>query len=228
MFENALPLAVLAIIAWLLARVFYGYSDVVRRVNGGRPFSVLHLREAALVDAVGEAMFPAGGAVPYSSREAGVCDHTDRYLRALDPAKRLQIRLLFALVEHATLFFPGPGIGGLRRFSSQGREAREAILRSWSSSGLALRRLLFQALRAVMTMAYLGTPGVLRSLQLAPLAFESPVTEADCLYPPIGEGPEAITHGAEDLTPPSRGVPLEIGGEVHPDYAAPADEGATG
>ena len=222
---GALAIAVVALAAWVLVRVGLGYGAAARRAAGGRALGLLHDREAAFVDALGAVMFPPGGAVPVSGRDAGLVDYLDRFLLGLDRTKRLQIRLLFALIEHATLLFPGPGVGGMRRFSSQDEVARAQILEGWASSRLAIRRLLFQALRAVMTMAYLGSPAVLRSLDLAPLAFDSPVVEADWLYPPIGQGPEAIPYSAEDRTEPSAGLPLDIRGPLHPAFAAPTQRG---
>jgi hypothetical protein len=117
---------------------------------------------------------------------------------------------MLLLVEQATIFFPAPGRGGLRRFSALDLAQREMALRGWSSSRLFQRRFVFMALRAVLTMGYLGHPAALSHLQLGPYAFDSPICEADLLYPPIGAGPEAIRYSRADLTPPSDGTPLPL------------------
>ena len=153
--------------------------------------------------------------------------YVDRFFATLDAGKRFQIRLLLMLVEQATIFFPAPGRGGRRRFSRLDFEQRAAVLRDWSESRWFARRTVFTALRAVLTTGYLGHPVAMRALGLAPLAIESPVLAADCLYPPIGRPPEEIRHTADDRTPPSQGVPLALDGPLHPDFAAPGDGSAS-
>jgi hypothetical protein len=129
------------------------------------------------------------------------------------------MRLLFFLVEHATLVAPAPGWGGWRRFSSLSPEQRIAALDGWRTSRHFARRLVFTSLRAILTMGYFSHPPVLRQLRVAPLAIETPVCEADLLYPPIGRSPEAIRWSAADLTPPSDGTPVDLDGPLHPAYA---------
>jgi hypothetical protein len=128
------------------------------------------------------------------------------------------MRLLFCLLEQATLVFPAPGRGGRRRFSSLDPAQREAVLEGWQRSRLFPRRLVFTSLRAILTMGYFAHPAVLRGLGLAPYRVEPPVAEADLLYPPIGAPPAAIRFTRADLTPPSDGTPLR-GAPLHPDYA---------
>ena len=65
-------------------------------------------------------------------------------------------------------------------------------------------------------------PPLLRQLRLAPLAIETPVCEADLLYPPIGAAPADIVHTTDDLTPPSDGTPVDIDGPLHPRYSGGA------
>ena len=127
-------------------------------------------------------------------------------------------RLLFLLVEHATLLFPAPGPRGFRRFSSLAPAQREAALDGWRTSRLFPRRLVFASLRALLTNAYVADPGVLRGLGLTPFAIDTPVCEADLLYPPIGRPPAAIRHVA--TTPPSDGTPLDPAAPRHPAYTS--------
>jgi hypothetical protein len=139
------------------------------------------------------------------------------------------------LLEQATLFFPAPGPGGFRRFSSLRGEQREAVLRGWLESRFFLRQLVFGARRALLTMAYLEHPAVARHLGLAHYDLESPICEADRLYPPIGKRPEENPFANAELSAPSSGVPIDLDGPLHPHYRThdepinpPHDPGETG
>ena len=211
-----------SMLVWLLLGAVVGYG--LLRVCAGYPrpertYAVLAPREVALLSAAGNATFPAGGAISPSGDEVDLPGYTDHWLTLLAPRMRLLVRLLLFLVEHGTFFFPGPGPRGWRRFSSLSKEQQAEVLEGWRTSRLYQRRLVFMSLRAILSMGYLAHPGVLRRLHLAPRDFETPVCEADLLYPPIGQGPEAIRYTTEDLTPPSDGTPLNLDGPLHPRYA---------
>lgn len=208
-------LAALVLVA-LGVRVLAGYPRPEAR------FGVLGRAEIALVSAAAETLYPPGGEIPASGRDADLAGYVDRYLGALHGRSRVLIRLLFFLVEHATLLFPAPGRGGWRRFSALRPEQREAVLEGWRTSRLFLRRLVFTSLRSILTMGYFAHPPVLRALHLAPLAIDTPVTEADLLYPRIGELPESIPWTHADLTPPSTPTPLDPQGPLHPDFVEEA------
>lgn len=209
----SIAIVIFVLLLVLVHRVFFGYAKSERR------FEVLARREVALIESTAEVMFPAGGAIPFSGLDADLPDYADRFLAAIEPGVRRQIRALFALFEHVTLFFPAPGWRGWQRFSSLSYEQRELVLNGWSQSPNFARQLVFTALRAVLTMGYLGHPEVMRRLRLAPYAFESPIAEADLLYPRIGERPSTIPLTEEDLTPPSDGTPIDLEGPVHARYA---------
>jgi hypothetical protein len=214
---TSLPwLLAFAPLAYALVRIFGGYAAP------RRPAAVLSRRELGFLDAAADTLFPPGGAIPLSGREAGVPAYVDRYVEAVPRRMRLLMRLLFFLVEHATVFFPAPGGifgGGMRRFSALDQARREAALAGWQKSGLFPRRLVFTSLRAILTMGFFASPPVLRALRLAPLAIETPVCEADLLYPRIGARPESIRFTAASLTPPSDGTPLDLDGPLHAGYA---------
>ena len=198
--------------AWAVRRLFFGYSEPDRNMR------VLAPREVAFLDAAAGAMFPAGSEIPLSGREANLPGYVDGWLVLLPGRQRLLIRALILLVEQATLFFPAPG-PSFRRFSSLDPGSREACLRAWSSSRLGVRRLVFTALRAVLTMGYLGHPEVLRHVGLGPYAIATPVLPADLMYPRAGCHPSTNPLTPADLTPPSDGTPLALDGPLHPDYA---------
>ena len=206
-------LLALALLGWAALRIAGGY--------GRRDPSLTHLsaRELALVRAAADAAFPPGGAIPLSGTEAGIPAHLDRYLAALPPRNRMLIRLLFVLIEHATLIFPAPGWDGFRRFSSLSLERRMAVLEGWARSPIQPRRLVFQSLRAVLTMGYFASPAVLRAMGLAPLAIETPVVDADLLYPPIGQPKSAIRFGVADRDRPVPDSPLDPHGPLDPAWA---------
>jgi hypothetical protein len=206
-------LGLLLLVGLLVAaalRVFAGHP------RAGARYRHLARREVAFLHAAGDATFPRGGAIPASGSDADVAGYADRWLAASTPRIRLLMHLLFFLVEHATVFAPAPGWGGWRRFTSLSPEQRIAVLDGWRQSRHFPRRLVFTSLRAVLTMGYFSHPPVLRQLRLAPLAIDTPVCEADLLYPPIGRPPEAIRYTAADLTPPSDGTPVDLEGPLHP------------
>lgn len=157
-----------ALLGWLGARVLLGYP---RRPPG---LTWLSGREHAVVAAAASAVFPPGGAVAPSGRDARVPEHVDRFLGAQARPNRILMRLLFLLVEQATLVFPAPGRGGRRRFSALDPGQRVAYLRGWEASAVLARRLVFASLRAILTMAYFASPAVLEAVGLATAAVPPP------------------------------------------------------
>ena len=128
------------VVLLIIRRIFLGYPALTTR------FSVLAAREVSFISSTSEVMFPADGAIPFSGVEADIPSYADRFLSALEPRIRWQIRALFALFEHATLIFPAPGWTGLRRFSSLSFEQRELVLQGWSQSPQFLRQIVFKTL----------------------------------------------------------------------------------
>jgi hypothetical protein len=202
-------LAVSAALVYAAVRIWAGYPSV-------RGFRVLTRQEVAFLDAAGDAMYPAGGPLPPSGSEARVSATLDGYLEIVPARMRWLMRLLFFLLEHATLLFAAPPPRGRRRFSSLSREQREAALEGWHKSGWFPRRLVFTSLRALLTNAYVADPAVLRHLGLTPFSIETPVCEADLLYPPIGRPRSAIRHAR--ITAPSDGTPVDLLAPRHAAY----------
>jgi len=201
------------ILAWAGARVLLGYGE-------RNPAHVLlSAREARFFAAAADAAFPPGGELPPSGTEAGVVTHLDAWLAMLPRRNQQLIRLLVLFFEHATLVFPAPGRGGRRRFTALSPEQRIALLDDWGRSRLRPRRIVFASLRTLLTSAYFASPAVMRATGLAPLAFETPVVEADLLYPPIGQPRAAIRWRREDVARPALRTPLDPHGPLHPSYA---------
>jgi len=201
------------VLAWAGVRAWAGYG--LRDPAHVR----LSAREARFFTAAVDAAFPPGGPALPSGSESGAVGHLDRWLALLPRRNQRLIALLVVFFEHATLVFPAPGRGGRRRFSALGCEQRIALFDAWGSSRLRLRRLLFASLRTLLTSSYFASPAVMRATGIAPLAFETPVVEADLLYPPIGRPRSAIRWRREDLARPVARAPLDPHGPLHPAYA---------
>jgi len=198
----------------LLARVSLGYPRPQRR------YRTLFRGEAALLASAAQAMYPPGGAIPPSGLDADIPGYVDRLMAASHPRIRWLLHLLVFTVEHATLLFRAPGYTGWRRFSSLTSGQQVAVLDAWARSPLFFRRLVFTSLRSLCTLAYFAHPPVQRQLGVAPLAIETPVCEADLLYPPVGRLPAAIVHAPGDVNAPvDRAEPLRPGGPLHPAVA---------
>jgi len=203
---------------------------VPRRALAGYPsapagLAILHRGEAAFVQSVAEVLFPGGGAMPISGAEAQLAHSIDRHLAALPRAQRVQIRLLFFAVEHATLFMSGDEPGGRRRYSSLSAAARVSFLERLSNHRQGLFRLLFTALRSVFVLGYLGHPGNLHGLGLAPFEIEPVVSDAELLFPRVGALPSSIPHAPDDRTDPASRGPLDPHGPRHRAYARAGQAG---
>jgi hypothetical protein len=207
-----LALLVLIALGYAAVRVFAGYPSPPRRM------AALTRSEVAFVAGAAEATFPAGGGITASGLDADIPGYTDRLMADGQPRLRSLLHLLFFLIEHATLFFPAPGAGGRRRFSSLSLAQRAAVLEGWRTSRLFARRLVFASLRAILTMGYLGRPAVLRELGLAPYEIPVPIRDVDLWYPRIGASRASIRLTPADLTPPSDGTPIPLDAPLHPAY----------
>ncbi|MFP6641756.1 MAG: hypothetical protein VCC04_16035 [Myxococcota bacterium] len=187
-------------------RLRWGYPQLAR------DFQVIGRGDAAFLEAAAETFFPADAGMPLSGAEADLPGYADDYLLVLPVKQRRLIRALFLLFEQGTLLWPARGVGAFRRFSALSPEQRLRVLRNWEHSRLASRRMAFSALKAVLILGYMGRPESLAELGMSPWSIESPIVEADRIYPPIGEGMDRIPYTREDLTPPSDGIPLRGAG----------------
>jgi len=171
-------------------------------------YVVINAGEAAFLAKAAETLFPETPQMARSGSEVDLPGYADGYLQTLPSRQRNLIRALFMLFEQGTLFFPARGVGGFRRFSAMSPAQRASVLEAWDQSRLHLRRVAITALKALLIMGYFGHRENLERLGLTPFEIESPVCEADLLYPPIGEARSAIAYTEADLTREPNVAPL--------------------
>ena len=189
-------------------RLRWGYP------RSARDFQVIGRGDAAFLEAAAETLFPPTEGMPLSGLEADLPAYADGYLVALPVKQRRLIRALFLLFEQGTLLWPARGVGAFRRFSALSPQQRLRVLHGWEQSRLRSRRMAISALKAVLILGYLGRPESLAALGMSPWPIESPIGEADLIYPPIGEGLDRIPYTRADLTVPSDGTPLRDAGRA--------------
>jgi len=116
--------------------------------TGAEPFFAPQDRE--VLTAIVERMVATGepGAPPVRSTRA--LDTIDALCAGLDPATTAPLPALVRLVEWGPLVFDHR----LARFTSLDDAGRDEALRGWMTSGLALRRIGFYALRNLAMLGY--------------------------------------------------------------------------
>jgi len=118
------------------------------------PLRHLSVDEVAVLDAIAEAVFPAGGEPALSGREAKVGRYLDALLAGMVPTQRDLFRL--SLHGLNTLAFSETGA----TFSGLGPEGVGALLRSWLVCSDPNLRGIAQSLHVFVSMAYLAHPEV--------------------------------------------------------------------
>ncbi|TVQ91117.1 MAG: hypothetical protein EA397_11525 [Deltaproteobacteria bacterium] len=118
---------------------------------------VLTQREARIIRAIAETMFPPGETGFVSPEEARVVEYLDELLATVEPRERTLMRGLLLLFEvQSIVTFPSrPAL-----FSRASDKARSRSLKGWDKSNLYPRRVAFQALRSLMIWAYVDNPVV--------------------------------------------------------------------
>jgi hypothetical protein len=157
---------------------------------------VLTSIEARIVEALGETLFPKEGSISLGAGQAHVVEYVDDFMCRIPARDRWLVRGMFLLFEVSIAAF---GPERALRFSTASPAARRAYLASWENAELYFRRVAFQALRSIFTMAYMADPEVGRQMgvedgmaalrryraSLAP----APVPAAIAAEPPAGEAP---------------------------------------
>ena len=122
-------------------------------------------RDRAIVAAAADTMFPAGGAFDADGDDAGVVDYVDDYLERLPRLDRMQLLAFFRLFD-AGLAWSEKNAGA--RFHTADSITRREYLSSWENSPSYTRRMGFQGMRMVLTMAYTEHPDVKLAMGLTP------------------------------------------------------------
>lgn len=112
-------------------------------------YEVLTAAEVRVVQALGRAIFPDNGRLP-SADEADLVGYIDRYLTWIPASERALVRVMFAAFGANVLLVP--------------RSRRGDWIAAWENSRIYYRRVLFQALRSVFTLAYFSNPEVERRM----------------------------------------------------------------
>ncbi|HNC95843.1 MAG TPA: hypothetical protein PKW90_06940 [Myxococcota bacterium] len=124
---------------------------------------VLSAQEALVVEALGEALFPAGSPIGISAADVDIVSAVDELLgEYLEPVVADVFRHTLQVLEAGTLASRGT------RFSLLPLEQRRVVVETWGDPGLMPRRMASDALRLVMGMSFFNVPAVRRSLGWVP------------------------------------------------------------
>src|SRR5688572_22309634 len=107
--------------------------------------------EKKVVLALGQTMFPRDTTLPYDADDVDVVGWCDDYLDRMPPFSRAQIRALVNTFEYGFAAWAGRPRD---TFSSARPADRAAYLESWERSATYTQRMLYEALRAMLTFAY--------------------------------------------------------------------------
>lgn len=124
----------------------------------------LNARETRIVAAIAQTIFPPDRSGITDAIDAGVVEYVDRFIGQLQPWERLQVRAMFQLFEY------GIAVEKLRpslRFTNATPKERDDYLRAWMQSRIYARKMAFNALRSVITLAYLASPRVAEEIKLS-------------------------------------------------------------
>lgn len=122
---------------------------------------MLTQREARVVLAIAETMFPEGDARRVSVEDARIVEYLDELFAEIEPRERVMMRSLLGLIEVQSLVF---NFRRPRLFTRASPEERAKNLAGWDKSNLYYRRLVFQAVRSLMLWAYVDNPDVEQSI----------------------------------------------------------------
>lgn len=111
-------------------------------------------KEARVVRAIGQTLYPRGNQLGIDGIDAQVAEYFDGYMAAIPLWERTKIRALLYAIEYA------PVAGSLdraRTFTEGNVSQRLEYLEAWERSSVTLRRMAFKALRYLMALAYIAS-----------------------------------------------------------------------
>ncbi|MCB9685329.1 MAG: gluconate 2-dehydrogenase subunit 3 family protein [Alphaproteobacteria bacterium] len=119
-------------------------------------------QEMRIVAALGQTMFPRDAVLGIDGEDAQVVPWVDDYLGRMPPFSRAQIRGLLNTFEYGYAAWAGRPRD---TFSAARPDARAAYLESWERSATYTQRMLYEALRAMMTFAYVESEAVATAIR---------------------------------------------------------------
>lgn len=146
--------------ATLLALGGVAIRPTVLKPSAG-PLVALDARTFSVLAAFAERVAPGGGAFPAAST-VRVAEKVDALLATCPPAMLAEIKQALLLFDNALagLFLDGRP----STFTACDAATQDAILLSWQTSRLELRRRVYKALRGLCAGAYYGSPEVYGAL----------------------------------------------------------------
>ena len=117
----------------------------------------LSKRDEKVVRALAQTLLTRGGKVRHDAVDAGVVRRIDRWMATLNRVEQLKIRGLFHMFE---LWYAVHAFSPLARFTKASSEQRSAYLATWEHSDMYARRLAFQGIRQIISIAYMEHSGV--------------------------------------------------------------------
>ena len=122
---------------------------------------VLTQRDENVLRALSQCLLSRGGAVVEDAVDAGVVGRIDRWMSTLNQAERLKMRGLFHLFD---MWYAVHAFNPLGRFVKASRDQQAMYMSTWEQSDLYARRLAFQGLRQIISIAYMEHTGVRRGM----------------------------------------------------------------
>ena len=147
------------LVASLAAGAVVATGGFTARLGPAAPgAAVLTAHEIAIVDAIAEAMFPAGR-FPVDGVQAQVGPHVDRIVaELLDPPRLSGFRFVLRAVEMGTQVARGV------RFTRLPLADRAEVLEAWADPSVFPRKVGFDVLKLFLGMAYFRHPAVLATI----------------------------------------------------------------
>lgn len=118
-------------------------------------------RDEKVIRALAQTLLTRGGKVPQDATDARVVQRIDAWMATLPRVELLKMRALFHMFD---LWFAVHAFNPLARFTTAPREQRAAYLATWEHSAVYARRLAFQGLRQIVSIAYMEHAGVRREM----------------------------------------------------------------
>jgi len=114
------------------------------------------------VFALGQCLFPRDGVLDIDGDDARVVDWVDDYLGRMEPLARTKVRALIRTFDLGYTAWAGrPGAS----FLTASPADRAAYVEAWDESPIYTQRILSDALRTVLTFAYVESAAVSSALR---------------------------------------------------------------